>query len=208
MSPRRRAEASPLPLHEELDTLARHYRHLHNEVERREPESSTRRKLEDQLLDVRERFDRLLDEWVPDAELKQEWREYLHSHVPEPDGPPGIEPLVFQGRTDAGSIVEIRGANDDFGVWVDGSLQERIAAEKDLSVPKPQLHFRWDGKELEETFSASEAALRALDEFLQSDRSSPPWDYASELLADGVIDRNFDLTPRGRRAQAWVESLS
>jgi hypothetical protein len=150
----------------------------------------------------------VLDEWVQDEELKEEWREYLHNRVPEPDGPPGIEPLAFQGRTYAGSTVELRGSNDEFGVWVDGTLQERIGAEKDLSVGKPVLHFRWDGKELEETFTASQEALRALDVYLDSDGAAPPWEYASELLADGVIDRHFALTPRGRRAQAWFESLA
>jgi uncharacterized protein YhaN len=195
-------------LHEELDALARHYHHLHNEVERSDPESSTRRKLQDRLSEVRERFDRLLEEWVSDEELKQEWRDYLHTRVPEPDGPPPIEPLVFQGRTDAGSIVEVRGSKDEFGVWVDGSLQERIAAEKDLSVDKPVFHFRWDGKEIEETFGASGEALRALDDYLQTEGAAPPWEYASELLADGLIDVHFDLTPRGRRAHAWIESLA
>lgn len=195
-------------MHEELDALARHYHHLHNEVERSDPESSTRRKLQDRLSEVRERFDRLLEEWVSDEELKQEWRDYLHTRVPEPDGPPPIEPLVFQGRTDAGSIVEVRGSKDEFGVWVDGSLQERIAAEKDLSVDKPVFHFRWDGKEIEETFGASGEALRALDDYLQTEGAAPPWEYASELLADGLIDVHFDLTPRGRRAHAWIESLA
>jgi len=195
-------------LHEELDALARHYHHLHNEVEGSDPESSTRRKLQDRLSEVRERFDRLLEEWVSDEELKQEWRDYLHTRVPEPDGPPPIEPLVFQGRTDAGSIVEVRGSKDEFGVWVDGSLQERIAAEKDLSVDKPVFHFRWDGKEIEETFGASGEALRALDDYLQTEGAAPPWEYASELLADGLIDVHFDLTPRGRRAHARIESLA
>lgn len=190
-----------MPLREELETLARHYRHVHNEIERTEPESSTRRKLEDQILDVRERFDRLLEEWVQDEELREEWREYLHGHVPEPAAPAGIEPLVFRGRNEAGSTVEIRGANDDFGVWVDGTLQERIAAEKDLSVDRPVLHFRWNGQELEETFTASREALLALAEYREnSERVAPPWNYASELLADGLIDVHFDLTPRGRRA--------
>ena len=195
-------------MHEELDALARHYHHLRGEVERSDPESSTRRKLQDRLSEVRERFDRLLEEWVSDEELKQEWRDYLHTRVPEPDGPPPIEPLVFQGRTDAGSIVEVRGSKDEFGVWVDGSLQERIAAEKDLSVDKPVFHFRWDGKEIEETFGASGEALRALDDYLQTEGAAPPWEYASELLADGLIDVHFDLTPRGRRAHAWIESLA
>jgi hypothetical protein len=157
---------------------------------------------------VRERFDRLLEEWVPDEDLQEQWWAYLRNHAPEPDGPPAIEPLAFEGRTDAGSIVEVRGSGAEFQVWVDGTLQERIAAQKDLSVGKPVLRFRWDGKELEETFSASEDALGALADYCDHpEPGSPPWDYASELLADGLVDVHFDLTPRGRRALGIVESL-
>jgi hypothetical protein len=198
--PRRRSpEASTLPLREELLALVHRYQHLHNEVQRSSPESSPRRELEHKLLEVRERFDRLLDEWVPDEALREEWREHIVGRRPAPDEPAGIEPLVFQGVTDAGSIVEVRGQADEYGVWVDGSLQERIAARKDLSVPTPNLHFRWDGKEIAETFNASGEALQALADYLDSRDGSPPWEYASELLADGVIDVHFDLTPRGRR---------
>jgi hypothetical protein len=155
---------------------------------------------------VRERFERLLGEWVQDEELIEEWRLYLRNRVPEPDGPPGIEPLVFQGLTEAGSILEVHGSKDEFQVWVDGTLQERIAAQKDLSVDRPVLHFRWDGKEIEETFNAPGDALRALAEYVVSEGSSPPWEHASQLLADGLIDVHFDLTPRGRRALARVQS--
>jgi hypothetical protein len=197
----RRAEASTLPLHEELDALARHYHHLHNEVERREPASSTRRKLESRLAEVRERFDRLLEQWVTDEELRNEWRAYLRTRVSEPTEPQTIQPLVFQGLTDAGSLVEVRGSKDEFQVWVDGTLQERIGAEKDLSVDRPVLHFRWDGKEIAETFGASDEALSALTDYVEDpERALPPWEYAAELLADGLIDVHFDLTPRGRRA--------
>lgn len=201
--PRRRSpEPSALPLREELLALFHQYQHLHNEIERTGPESSTRRELEAKLLDVRERFDRLLEEWVPDDATRKEWREHLHGRRPAPDEPTAIEPLAFLGVTDAGSILEVRGQADEYGVWVDGSLQERIAARKDLSVATPNLHFRWDGKEIAETFNASDEALQALAEFLDSRDSSPPWEYASELLADGLIDVHFDLTPRGRRALA------
>jgi hypothetical protein len=201
--PRRRApEASALPLREELAALVHHYQHLHNELAHEKPEGSTWRELEDKLLDVRERFDRLLEEWVPDEELREQWREYIHGRRPEPDEPAGIEPLAFQGVTDAGSILHVRGQADEYQVWVDGSLQERIAARKDLSVGKPVLHFRWDGKEIAETFNASEGALDALAAYRDDPDASPPWDYASELLADGLIDVHFDLTPRGKRAIA------
>lgn len=150
---------------------------------------------------MRERFDRVLDEWVPDEELRNEWRSYLHNRVPEPAEPQTFEPLVFQGLTDTGSVLEVRGSNDNFQVWVDGTLQERIGAEKDLSVDRPLLHFRWDGKEIAETFGASQEALSALADYVEDpERGSPPWEYASELLADGLIDVHFDLTPRARRA--------
>ena len=109
---------------------------------------------------------------------------------------------MFQGVTDAGSVVQVRGQPDEYQAWVAGSLQERIAARKDLSVDKPVLHFRWDGKEIAETFNASEEALQALTDYRDSHDASPPWEYASELLADGLIDVHFDLTPRGKRAIA------
>ena len=144
------------------------------------------------------------DEWVPDEELREQWREYIHNRRPEPDEPVGIEPLAFQGLTDAGSVVQVRGQADEYQVWVDGSLQERIAARKDLSVDKPVLHFRWDNKEIPETFNASEDALNALAAYRDDRDVSPPWEYASELLADGLIDVHFDLTPRGKRAIAGL----
>jgi hypothetical protein len=199
--PRRRSpEASELPVREELAALVHHYQHLHNDLEHEKPEGSTRRELEDKLLAVRERFDRLLEEWVPDEELREQWREYIHGRRREPDEPAAIEPLAFQGVNDAGSVVQVRGQADEYQVWVDGSLQERIAARKDLSVDKPVLHFRWDNKEIPETFNASEDALNALAAYREGRDVSPPWEYASELLADGLIDVHFDLTPRGKRA--------
>ena len=200
--PRRSPEASTLPLREELAALVHHYQHLHNDLEREKPEGSTWRELEQKLLDTRERFDRLLEEWVPDDEVREQWREYIHNRRPVPDEPAGIEPLVYQGVTDAGSVLQVRGQADEYQVWVDGSLQERIAARKDLSVDRPYLHFRWDGKEIAETFNTSEDALTALARYRYDPELSPPWEYASELLADGLIDVHFDLTPRGKRAIA------
>ena len=185
-----------------MAALVHHYQHLHNELEHEKPEGSTRRQLEQKLLDTRERFDRMLEEWVPDEELREQWREYIHNRRPEPDEPAAIEPLAFQGVDDAGSVVQVRGKADEYQLWVDGSLQERIAARKDLSVDKPVLHFRWDGREIAETFNASEEALNTLAAYTDDRNASPPWEYASELLADGLIDVHFDLTPRGKRATA------
>ena len=192
----------PFPRREELEALARHYHHLQNEHKRAPLESSMRRRIEERLLDVRQRFDRLLEEWVPEEELRRAWSEHLHYRAPVPSGPPAIRPLVFHGVTDAGSVLEVRGKKDEeLEVRVDGALTERVVAAKDLSSVTPPLSFRVDGIEAHETFTASPEALDALADFLD-DGKPPPWDHASELLSDGLIDAHFALTPRGRRALA------
>jgi hypothetical protein len=193
-----------LPLREQLEALAYRYRHLHNEVEQRKEGSGVRRRLEDELLDVRERFDRLLEEWVDDEALRARWREYLHTHTPEPEQPAGIDPLVFRGVNDAGSVAEVRRRGDEFTVSVDGALMERVNADEDFASRVSPATFHVDGFEFRETFAASAEAVRALADFLD-EGAQPPWGSASELLADGLVDTHFGLTPRGRRA---VEQLA
>jgi hypothetical protein len=190
------------PRHELLEALARHYHHLQNEHKRTSPGSGVRRRIEDRLLEVRERFDRLLDEWVPEGELREAWREHVHNRSPTPAGPPAIRPLAFKGRSEAGSIVEVRGQKgEELAVEIDGSLVERVAAEKDLAAVGPSVRFRLDHTEFDEIFGASSDALEALADFLD-DGKPPPWEHAEELLSDGLIDTHFALTPRGRRALA------
>jgi hypothetical protein len=196
----RKVHVEALPRRDVLETLARRYHHLQNEHKRAGLESGVRRRIEDQLLDVRERFDRLLVEWVPDPALQQAWREHLHNRVPAPAGPPGIHPLLFRGRSEAGAIVEVRGeSGDELKVEIDGSLVARIVGEKDFAAEIPSFHWHFDGVEYEEVFDVSNEALDALADFLDNDES-PPWEHAAELLADGLIDTNAGLTPRGRRA--------
>jgi hypothetical protein len=195
-------KVASLPLHEELDALARHYHHLQVEHQNAQPESSLRRRLEDKLLHVRERLDRVLEEWVPEEELRQGWRAYLEHHGPEPDGPAAIQPVVFRGTSEVtGSIVEIRGSGDELRVEVDGALIERVTAEKDFSSTQPVVRYRVNENEYDEIFAASAEALQALADFLERGES-PPWEHASELLEDGLIDVHFALTPRGHRALA------
>ncbi len=51
--PRRASpEAPTLPVRGELAALIHHYKHLHNELKHEKPEESTRRELEDKLLNV------------------------------------------------------------------------------------------------------------------------------------------------------------
>jgi hypothetical protein len=206
---RRVFEPTTLPLREELEALSYYYHHTHNELEQKGLESGVRRRLEHALLETRERIDRLLEEWVPDEGLKAAWRAHLHTHAAAPDGPEAIRPLAFRGVDDAGSLVELRGRGaDEFEVWVDGTMTERIAAGKDIASRRPNLRFRRNGHVIDETFQASDEALSALADFLDpggappGNRAVPPWDYAAELLADGIVDVHLELTPRGHRALA------
>jgi hypothetical protein len=188
------------PIREELEALAHSYLHLHNELESTRPGSSVRRKLEDRVIAVRERFERLLDEWVDDEDLRERWLDHLHTRTPAPDGPRAIAPLVFRGENDAGSTAEVRRGNGDLDLYVDGSMLERIEAPE-LASHDAGLILHVDGFAFRETFAASPAALDALAAFVAGGEQ-PPWEHASELLAEGLIDVHFDLTPRGRRALA------
>jgi hypothetical protein len=196
-------QTESVPLGEELEALARHYHHLQVEHQNAQPESTFRRRLEDRVLDVRSRFDRLLEEWVPDEELRAAWRQYLDHHGPRPDAPAAIAPRVFLGRNEvSGTTIDVRMAHDAYEVWADGVLTERVEAAKDLADTDPGLQFRWNEQDFAELFASSDDARQALADFLDATDASPPWEYAQELLADGLIDVHFALTPRGRRALA------
>lgn len=158
-----------------------------------------RRRIEDRLLDVQQQFERQLSEWVDDVELARAWRDHLHYRAPVPDGPPPIRPLVFRGENEAGAVAEIRRKGDELAVTVDGTLAERLHV-KDFPSDGQPVGFRVSETNFIETFTASAEALRALSSFFAEGDRQPPWDYAVELLADGLIDVHFALTPRGRRA--------
>ena len=195
--------ATRVPVGEELDALARHYHHLQVEHQNASPESSVRRHLEAKLLDVRERFDRVLDGWVADPELQDAWRAYLDHHAPRPEEPGEIDPRVFLGRSEvSGTTIDVRRGPDAHEIWADGVLTERLDAGKDFAVTDPGLRYRWNDDEYDELFEASPEGMSLLADFLAASETSPPWDHASELLADGLVDVHFDLTPRGRRALA------
>jgi hypothetical protein len=196
-----REQFEVLPRRELLEALAREYHSLKAEHAGAAPESHVRHRAEKKLLEARERFDRMLDEWVPEDDLRTAWRDYLDHHAPEPDGPPAIRPLVFCGQSEARSIVEVRGkAGEELAVEIDGSLVERVAGWRDFASPTCHV-FRFDGINYEEIFRASPDALAALAEFV-AEGGTPPWEHASELLRDGLIDAHVALTPRGRRALA------
>lgn len=188
---------------DELEAIVREIRHVREEHRRANPGSGVRRRLEAELLELEADFERLLEEWVTDEETRAAWRAHLYDDGPEPAEPEPEPPLVFRGRSEAGSVVEIRRRpGGELVVEVDGAPVVRVEGEQDFSGTEAPHTFTLDSIAFEETFAASEAALEALREFVAGRAPRPPWRYAAELAADGLIDRHFDLTPRGRRALA------
>jgi hypothetical protein len=191
------------PSRRELELLVGEYRHLRSEHERAGEGSRARRRLGERLLEVRRRLDRLLEVWVAEEQTREAWREHLH-HGGRAPAEPGDSPpaLVFRGRSRAGSAAEVRERPDgDFDVRVDGGLVERAELGDDLAQELP-CTLRLDGLEFREVFAAPAEALAAAEEFFAAPAGPPPWKHARELVADGIVDTTFALTPRGRRALA------
>lgn len=59
-----------------------------------------------------------------------------------------------------------------------------------------------EGRVYHELSAVSESAREALADFVAEREADPPWPFARELAADGLVDRNFGLTSRVRPALA------
>ena len=191
------------PSRRELELLVAEYRHLRSEHERAGEGSRARRHLQDRLLELSGRLDRLLEVWVAEEETREAWRAHLH-HGDRAPAEPGesLPMLVFRGRSQAGSMAEVRERPDgDCDVYVDGGLVERAELGDDLTHDLP-CTLRLDGLEFDEVFDVSAEALAAAKEYFAAPAGRPPWQQARELVADGIVDTTFALTPRGRRALA------
>jgi hypothetical protein len=188
------------PCREELEALVRHYHRLEGEHERSRAGGSVRRHLEPRLNDARARFEHRLVEYVPDASTRRAWRAFLHHHGGEPAGPAAIAPVLFKGRSEDGSVLEARhDRSGELAVAVDGQVVERLEGHGLQIAENHPAVFRLDGTVFREVFDADRAALGALRDFCASG-GDPPWEHAAVLLADGLVDVNFALTARGRRA--------
>ena len=82
-------------------------------------------------------------------------------------------------------------------MWTVRSSSESCREGLVLGDATPPLQSRRD-RGSRDVYRLSRGARRPGD-FLD-DGKSPPWDHASELLADGLIDTHLAVTPRGRRA--------
>jgi hypothetical protein len=180
---------------EGLEEIVREYHHVQAEHRRAGPEGTGRRHLHERLDELEKRFERLLADHVGDEETRSSWRMRLH-HGTEPpaEGTPA-GPLAFKGRSSGGSLVEIRERpQGDYDVELDGVPVGILAGEIDFSV------YEIDGREFFEHFDAGAAALLALAGWVDDPSGEPPWEHLHPLLEDGLVDRHFGLTARGRRA--------
>jgi len=188
---------------DELEAIVGEVHHVREEHRRAHLQGRVRRKLGERLLELEHDFERLLAEWVPGDETRAEWRAHLYESGSEPREPEPKAPLVFRGRSGAGSVAEVRETPEGaHTVEVDGCPIERIDAELDFSGTLAPHTFALDSLLFRETFAASQPAFAALRAFVAEREPRPPWRHAAELAADGLIDRHFGLTPRGRRALA------
>src|SRR5439155_1387153 len=111
--------------------------------------------------------------WADLPPSRREWLAHLDNRAQAPAERKTVRPLVFRGRSDAGSIVEIRGRRDELDVEIDGTLVERIAAEVDFAVGRPPVHFHVNGSVFGEIFDAPDDALDALASFRESGGAPP-----------------------------------
>lgn len=178
----------------QLEELVEEYHHVQAEHRRTSPEGSARRHLRARLDELEERFERLLRHEVDGEPERERWRARLHHGAPAPPPPPERPPVLFRGRAETGSTVELRrGAAGEVLVEVDGALVERIDSEVDGDV------FLLGDREFVETFDAPPAALEALRAWA-SDPSGPlPHEHVAALVEDGLLDEQLALTARGRR---------
>ena len=185
---------------DELEGLVAEYRRVREEHRRTETGSRVRRHLDVRLAEIAERFERLLEEAVRDGPEQERWRAHLYAGTPEPAEPTVPRPLRFRGRSGAGSVLEIRDRVDGaLDVLVDGAPVERLDTADELLPTRPGLTFHLAGTAYDETFAAPGEALDALAGMVGSGGPAPH-SFAQALLLDGLIDRNFGLTARGRRA--------
>ena len=184
----------------ELDLLVHEVLHVRNE-HARTTAPGIRRRLEARLADLEQRFDRTLHAEVPDEAARMAWRAHLQGHAPAPAEPHEVPAVLFQGRSEAGSQVVVRAARDgELPIEVDGAVVTRVGA-LDLQHERGAwaLHTAALG-DFRETFVAGDEALAALGAWVDRPQGEPPWKHLGELAADGICDRHFALTPRGRRA--------
>lgn len=180
---------------DELRRIAAEYQHIRADHAREGESGSWRRRQEARLSDLKSQFEHILHRWFQDEAIRAQWREHLFRAAAEP-APVHEVPRLYRGLSESGSLVEI--AETHQGTWdyiIDGTVAERRDAQRSTDAT-----VRLGGQAFQEAFDAPAEALAVLRTYVAEQPSTePPWEWASELFADGLIDMNFSLTERGQR---------
>jgi hypothetical protein len=199
---------APLLSRDELWAIAHEHHHV-QEALAGTTSASVRRKLQARFAALQERFERELQEAVPDEQVRRAWRQHVSHGAPAPDEPRPLSPLVFRGRSEVGSEVVVReGSDGELVIEVDGAIYDRRPG-LDLILDAHGALLRVGAlPPFRETFNLPTEAREGLAAWLARPGSEPPWRWARELIAEGLVDRVFALTPRGRRALKLIERSS
>ncbi|WP_437577207.1 hypothetical protein [Sorangium sp. So ce887] len=189
----------PPPSRDDLLAIVHEHNHVHNEHQRATAES-IRRKLEARMLEIEGRFERELAEAIADEALRQAWRDHLHWRGPAPSEPPPVSPLVFRGRSEVGSEAVAREKAGDMHIEVDGAVYDRRLGLDLAADPEGTVLRVGTLPPFRERFELPAEALDALRAWFERPGTEPPWRWARELVAEGLVDGHFALTDRGRRA--------
>lgn len=182
-----------------LRELADEFHHIKTDLRNEGVEGGVRRRETEKMHAVERRFERLLNHWIQDPAQREQWLGFLHGGVPAPAARSWPAPLLFKGRSEDGSTVEIREGNDGMcELYFNGTLDRRFRGSLDLQGKKPArviLH----NQTFQEVFDVSEDAKAALLSYVDDPGREPAWEHAPELYMTGLIDIHFALTERGKR---------
>lgn len=181
---------------DELEQLISEYHHIQNEHHHTGPGGAGRRHMSTRMADIEQRFEQLLTHRGVSESERAGWRRRLRHCAPAPAASaPAAPVLVFKGRAESGSVVEIRALPEGgYAVALDRAPFSRLRRWDD--VPS----FQIDGRQFSEIFDTPPEALSALRAYCAHPSGPPPWQYASALTEDGLINRDFALSARGHRA--------
>jgi hypothetical protein len=182
----------------ELQRLADEFRHLRDEHRREGELGSWRRRLQSRMSALEQQFTALSEHWLHDPSRRAAWLDYLHKGGPLPDAALR-PPVLFRGRSENGSTLEIRrGPDAQCEVVIDGAPVARLSP-RSLRLGHAPGPVRLFGHDFIEEATASPEALEALRAWVLRPNGDAPWQHAPELFEDGTIDPDFGLTERGRR---------
>jgi hypothetical protein len=184
---------------ETLAELSHEYRHYQQEHGREKVHGATRHRIASEMQRARERFQRLLSQWVQDESLRSAWNSHFYDGGPLPDAPRLATPPAFKGLTESGATIEVRPSEDGgYDIVVDGSVErhEAVPWHLDPDMIEP---IQIGEHTCREAHGLPPQAIGALADFLGAPGSEPPWRWLPALFEEGLVDETFGLTPRGFR---------